>query len=175
MYYLLAGILFISCSEDQDSLLIGDPAPDFNKVNRNKIQICHHTDSGYVIMDVSQAEAEKHYLHGDVNPDKDGDGYTAYQGEQNPCGLGSANDCNDNYQEANPGATEICGDMFDNNCNGHYAMEIVHEIADPSCPCLDTRGMCMPLNLLGKCPEKYKQNTIFIIKCEDVTAMPGDM
>jgi hypothetical protein len=39
--------------------------------------------------------------------DNDGDGYTENQG-----------DCNDSNAAIRPGATEVCGDGIDNNCNG---------------------------------------------------------
>jgi len=43
----------------------------------------------------------------DIPADTDGDGYTPAQG-----------DCNDNDKAIYPGASEICGDGKDNNCNG---------------------------------------------------------
>jgi hypothetical protein len=44
--------------------------------------------------------------------DNDGDGYYAEGGE---CGT---QDCNDNDNTVHPGATEICGDSIDQNCDG---------------------------------------------------------
>ncbi len=43
--------------------------------------------------------------------DADGDGY-----EDEACG---GTDCNDANQAVNPGASEICGDSLDNNCDGN--------------------------------------------------------
>jgi len=48
--------------------------------------------------------------------DQDGDGYTLCEG-----------DCNDTNSAVNPGATEICNDGLDNNCNG------LIDAADPAC------------------------------------------
>ncbi|MGB7291679.1 MAG: MopE-related protein [Thermodesulfobacteriota bacterium] len=44
--------------------------------------------------------------------DRDGDRYLKNNGR---CG---GNDCNDNDSSINPGATEVCGDGIDNNCDG---------------------------------------------------------
>ncbi len=52
--------------------------------------------------------------------DEDGDGY----GD----GCEAGNDCNDASAQVNPGRPEVCGDGFDNNCNG---------LADEDCDCVD--------------------------------------
>ena len=58
--------------------------------------------------------------------DSDGDGYgdpwTAYETcEASPPGvIASDGDCDDWDPTANPGATEICGDWIDNNCDGNW-------------------------------------------------------
>ena len=46
--------------------------------------------------------------------DTDIDSYFTYDSVACPTG----NDCNDNNAAINPGATDVCGDNFDNNCNG---------------------------------------------------------
>jgi len=64
--------------------------------------------------------------------DGDGDGYG------NPgsasCANGPATDCNDNNAAVHPGATELCTDGIDNDCNG------ATDCADPACsagpPCV---------------------------------------
>jgi len=58
--------------------------------------------------------------------DSDGDGYDAgtavvCYGSSVPTGFRTSslgNDCNDNASAINPGATEICGNGIDDNCNG---------------------------------------------------------
>jgi len=44
--------------------------------------------------------------------DQDGDGYSSSGGSCGPL------DCNDNDPDVNPGASEVCDDGSDNNCNG---------------------------------------------------------
>lgn len=56
-----------------------------------------------------------HPAHGDVRlDDQDGDGYVP----NNACGFGRMGDCDDNNAAIHPGATEICGNDIDENCNG---------------------------------------------------------
>ena len=55
--------------------------------------------------------------------DADDDGY--YSGR----GCGTVVDCNDNDPSINPGATEICDDNKDNDCNG------LIDCSDPNCDC----------------------------------------
>ena len=55
--------------------------------------------------------------------DKDGDGYGDAADSVVACGLRAGfvtnkSDCNDNNASVNPGATEICGNGIDDNCNG---------------------------------------------------------
>jgi hypothetical protein len=58
--------------------------------------------------------------------DKDEDGYGVGEGCPGP------QDCDDNDPDTHPGATEICGDNKDNNCNG---------IVDDGCSgCIDNDG-----------------------------------
>ena len=46
-----------------------------------------------------------------------------------------ANDCDDSNANVHPGATEVCGDGIDNNCNGS-----IDETCPPSCNDFDTDG-----------------------------------
>ena len=55
--------------------------------------------------------------------DADSDGYYGYNSKYCPTG----NDCNDNCSAVHPGATEICNDGKDNNCNN------LTDCADSSC------------------------------------------
>jgi len=51
---------------------------------------------------------------GCVDPDGDGYGSPGSVG----CSMGSAEDCNNNIIAINPGATEVCTDDLDNDCDG---------------------------------------------------------
>ena len=55
--------------------------------------------------------------------DNDGDGYGNVNATTQACSaptgyVANSMDCNDNNSAINPGASEICGDGLDNNCNG---------------------------------------------------------
>ena len=83
--------------------------------SNNKIDVCHKNANGsFQTINISVNALQAHVSHGDIVPDADGDGYT----KANPCGNGSQSDCNDLDAAINPGATEICDDGIDNNCNG---------------------------------------------------------
>ncbi|MBI4848373.1 MAG: membrane dipeptidase [Nitrospirae bacterium] len=55
--------------------------------------------------------------------DSDADGYGNPDGPKNACSLPAGyasdnTDCNDQYASIHPGATEVCGNDLDDNCNG---------------------------------------------------------
>lgn len=57
-------------------------------------------------------------------PDVDGDGWgsngNVFQGASPPPGyVGTGLDCHDADPALNPGAVEVCGDSFDNNCDSY--------------------------------------------------------
>ena len=49
--------------------------------------------------------------------DNDADGY-GIAGQNSACTFPNQNDCNDNNSSINPGATEVCSDNVDNDCDG---------------------------------------------------------
>ncbi|MBN2020002.1 MAG: putative metal-binding motif-containing protein [Sedimentisphaerales bacterium] len=64
-------------------------------------------------------------------PDADGDGYGA---TASPCCPYAGIDCNDNDPNINPGATEICDNGKDDDCDGFT------DCADSQCACADADG-----------------------------------
>ena len=88
------------------------------------IDICHY-DAGtnsWSIINIDESEWAIHAAHGDVRvDDQDGDGYVLY----NECNYGQQGDCNDDNPDVYPGATDICDNGIDENCNG---------VVDDDCP-----------------------------------------
>ena len=82
-----------------------------------KINLCHYdaVTSKWKTISINLTSWPDHQAHGDVRlDDQDGDGYVP----TNACGYGKQGDCNDTNAAINPGATEICGNSIDENCNG---------------------------------------------------------
>ncbi|MBL0358910.1 MAG: putative metal-binding motif-containing protein [Chitinophagaceae bacterium] len=110
--------LLVAC---QKQIITDDIQKEITEATANKtsckITVCHkegvrncwHTIS----IDIHAWPA--HRAHGDVRlDDQDGDGYVP----NNKCGYGKQGDCNDTNASVHPGATEICGNRIDENCNG---------------------------------------------------------
>jgi hypothetical protein len=77
------------------------------------------------------------YPNGDsaAQLDEDGNGYEG--------SLGTGEDCNDSNPLINPGATEVCGDGLDNNCDG---------LIDEGCSSLYSLRMSLLPNRSGYVP-----------------------
>ena len=78
----------------------------------------------------------------------DGDG-DDYGNPGNPiCPNGSETDCNDDNAAIYPGATEVCDDTVDNDCDGNIDCLDSECDGDPSCYCADGDG-----DGYGVCPD----------------------
>ena len=71
---------------------------------------------------ISAAVAQNHLRATLNNPDIDGDGYTAIQG-----------DCDDHNAAINPGAIDVCGDGIDQDCSGE------DQVCDPGSGAYETQ------------------------------------
>lgn len=114
IWYQAYGATNFSSSGDPSGLIF----------NRGVTNLSYHAD--ITEQWVTQCEtkitviaANKYYL------DNDGDGYgdpNKFIYAENPLPptgyVANSNDCNDKNAAINPGATEICGNGFDDNCNG---------------------------------------------------------
>ncbi len=95
-----------------------------------KVAICHLAASRYIRINVDDDSLPAHLAHGDVRAgsyvmDADGDGAGDVGAAATECpSVGTltlateATDCDDGAADAYPGATEVCGDAVDNNCDG---------------------------------------------------------
>jgi|GEM_PF-5748292 len=95
-----------------------------------KVAICHLAASRYIRINVDDDSVPAHLAHGDVRAgayvmDADGDGAGDVGAAVTECpSVGTltltteATDCDDGAADAYPGATEVCGDAVDNNCDG---------------------------------------------------------
>jgi uncharacterized protein (TIGR02145 family) len=114
----LAALLLNACVKKTSSGNNAESGDSESATDRNsKVTICHKTNATsntWTTLEISSMAVAVHLAHGDILPDADGDGYT----KRNPCGVGSQDDCNDTDRSVNPGATEICGNSKDDNCNG---------------------------------------------------------
>ena len=116
----LLSVLLVTACQKQISK---DKAPEeiatvaTSKGPVTKITICHYDSkkNTWKTTTINLSQWPDHATHGDVRlDDQDGDGYVF----NNACGFGVQGDCNDNNAAINPGATEICGNSIDDNCNG---------------------------------------------------------
>jgi len=111
-------LLFISCkkqisNENVQQEIAGATA---NRTSP-KINVCHFdaATNKWKTISINLTAWPDHQAHGDARlDDQDRDGYVP----NNACGYGTQGDCNDNNAAINPGATEICGNNIDENCNG---------------------------------------------------------
>src|SRR5688572_31218327 len=118
---LLVILLFTTCKKEiareNESKNPEELGPVAAKGNDSKIDVCHYdvVKGTYKIININLSAWAEHQTHGDVRlDDKDGDGYLP----DNACGISIQGDCNDNNASINPGASEICGNNVDDNCNG---------------------------------------------------------
>jgi hypothetical protein len=182
--YLLIAVLFVfNCSIDnieesipqEDTSIMKSSSASSKKSKKSKVLICHNLGSGFHTIEVSPNALDAHYSHGDINPDKDGDGFTAPFGELNPCHIGDGNDCDDDNPNVNPNSDEICGNAIDENCNGYFAVKKTEttDIIDADCPCIKrVTGMCKDTTSNGDCKGKgyfLNYNTKITTSCEDTT------
>lgn len=131
LFTLLSILLLTACQKKITNEVEKNAAEELNSSTaeggNNKIDVCHQKGNGsYYTINISVFALPAHLAHGDIVPDADGDGYT----KANPCSNGSQNDCNDLDVAINPGATEICEDGIDNNCNGQIDENCVIGIGD---------------------------------------------
>jgi hypothetical protein len=93
------------------------------------VPICKLEDTGYVLRMVTQAQYDRFIADDDGEwkaletfyIDNDGDGYagTAVMACEQAEGMKrTAEDCDDTNAAVHPGATEVCTDGIDNDCNG---------------------------------------------------------
>jgi hypothetical protein len=104
-------LFLISCEKESNMDLVSeeDISENVSATTRssNKRDVCHNGN----IISINVNSIPGHQAHGDA-VDWDEDGYFDID---NPC---SDTDCEDSDAAINPGATEICANNIDENCNG---------------------------------------------------------
>ena len=115
---LLSILFFTACKKEIATDKVSEEIADAT-ANRTspKINVCHYdaVSSKWKTISIKLTAWPDHQAHGDVRlDDQDGDGYVP----NNACGFGTQGDCNDKNNAINPGATEICSNNIDDNCNG---------------------------------------------------------
>jgi hypothetical protein len=119
MLFVAAGVMY-SCSLDtltddlqQEDLQAEQILENTDIKNANMrvggVTVCHK-GAGDIVID--EAALATHIAHGDA-VDRDGDGFFD---KDNLC---SDTDCDDTNAAVYPGATEICGNGIDDNCDGN--------------------------------------------------------
>lgn len=167
---ILSLLACVSCNKDE--LIQTDQTNDSfarNSPGKDKISLCHYDDENYTwkIINPSNKSLDAHLNHGDVLlVDSDSDGYVT---EVNECVPGG--DCDDNDPSINPGATEVCDDSIDNNCNGTIDENCCH--SGGWCGTIDQQGFFFEMKVLfnddcsmaeleyiGFCPAIWTLNSV---------------
>lgn len=110
----------VACNEPLGYVASNDDCDDANSnVHPDAVEICNGIDDNCdgIVDPITTADAPTWYL------DADSDGFGNPLATQPACTQPSGyvaddTDCNDTSASVNPDAPEICGDMFDNNCDG---------------------------------------------------------
>ncbi len=131
---LLSTLLFTACQKEiakEQAPKVAEPTSGIAaKGPAGKLDVCHYdaVNGTHIIININVKAWPEHEGHGDVRlDDADGDGFVP----ENACGFGTQGDCDDNNAAIHPGATEVCGNSIDENCNGMSDDACSLSIGDP--------------------------------------------